>query len=192
MTFSDSDFVQDRPTVSIRDDLGRSLVCQVEQTFEIAGRQYALLLPLNTPVEIFSWEPDDNGDGDTDSLIDVEESEIDKLLPTARAVLAEHDLTLHRSAVTLSVSGEIPEPHEDDCFTLEIGDIDDDGEMDTEEFQTLATFFQDDVEYTVCTPMDPLLLFAEVSGQGEARMIPPEEFERLRPEIESNIFDVLD
>lgn len=192
MTFSDSDFVQDRPTLSIRDELGRTLVCQVEQTFEIAGRQYALLLPLDTPVEIFSWEPDDSDDGETDSLVDVDESEIDKLLPTARAVLAEHDLVLHQSAVTLSVSGEIPEPHDEDCFTLEIGDIDDDGEMDTEEFQTLATFFQDDVEYTVCTPMDPLLLFAEVSGKGEARMIPPEEFERLRPEIESSIFDVLD
>jgi len=192
MTFSDSDFVQDHPTLSIKDDSGRTLVCQVEQTFEIDGRQYALLLPLNTPVEIFSWEEDEDGDGDTDSLVDVDESEIEKLLPTARAVLAEHDLTLHQSAVTLSVSGEIPEPHEEDCFTLEIGDIDEDGDADTEEIQTLATFFHDDVEYTICTPMDPLLLFAEISGQGEARMIPPEEFERLRPEIESSIFDVLE
>lgn len=191
MTFSDSDFVQDRPTIVVKDEAGRTLMCQVEKTFTIADRQYALLLPLDTPVEIFAWEPDDSDD-DTDTLIDVEESDIDALLPTAKAVLAEHDLTLQRSAVTLSVSGEIPEPHEEDCFTLDIGDIDEDGEPDTEEFQTLATFFHEEIEYTICTPMDPLLLFAEISNQGDARMIPPEEFERLRPEIESSIFDVLE
>ncbi|NEQ44201.1 MAG: DUF3727 domain-containing protein [Leptolyngbya sp. SIOISBB] len=191
MTFSDSDFVQDRPTIAVKDEAGRTLMCQVEKTFAIAGRHYALLLPLDTPVEIFAWEPDDSDD-DTDTLIDVEESDIDELLPTARAVLAEHDLTLQRSAVTLSVSGEIPEPHEEDCFTLDIGDIDADGEPDTEEFQTLATFFHEEIEYTICTPMDPLLLFAEVSSEGDAQMIPPEEFERLRPEIESSIFDVLE
>ena len=191
MTFSDSDFVQDHPTIAVKDEAGRTLRCQVEQTFAIAGRQYALLLPLDTPVEIFAWEPDDSDD-DSDTLIDVEESEIDALLPTARAVLAEHDLTLQRSAVTLSVAGDIPEPHEEDCFTLDIGNIDEDGEPDSEEFQTLATFFHNEIEYTICTPMDPLLLFAEVSVQGDARMIPPEEFERLRPEIESSIFDVLE
>ncbi|MEM1309206.1 MAG: DUF3727 domain-containing protein [Cyanobacteria bacterium P01_D01_bin.71] len=189
MTFSDDDFASEHPTLSIRDELGRTLVCQVEQTFEIEGRQYALLLPLDTPVEIFSWQADESDE--TEALVDVDERDIDQLLPTARAVLAEHDLALQRSAVTLSVSGEIPEPQEDDCFTLEIGELDDDGEPDTEEFQTLATFFHNDTEYTICTPVDPLLLFAEIAGQHEARMIPPEEFERLRPEIESSIFDVL-
>jgi hypothetical protein len=190
MTFSDSEYVQDGPTISLKDDSGRTLICQIEQTFEIEGRQYALLLPLDTPVEIFSWEEDESGE--TDSLVDVEEVEIERLFPTARAVLAEHDLVLQRSAVTLTVSGDIPEPNDDDCFTLEIGDLNSDGDSDTEEFQTLATFFDHDTEYTICTPIDPLLLFAEISEQGDARMIPPEEFERLRPEIESTIFDVLE
>lgn len=190
MTFSDSDYVQDGPTISLKDDSGKSLVCQIEQTFEIEGKQYALLLPLDTPVEIFGWEEDESGE--TDSLVDVEEAEIERLFPTARAVLAEHNLVLQRSAVTLTVSGEIPEPDEDDCFTLEIGETNSDGDGDTEEFQTLATFFDEDIEYTICTPIDPLLLFAEISENGEARMIPPEEFERLRPEIESTIFDVLE
>ena len=190
MTFSESDSIQDGPKISLKDNSGRILICQIEQTFEIEGRQYALLLPLDTPVEIFAWEEDDSGE--TDSLIDVEENEIERLMPTARAVLAEHDLVLQHSAVTLTVTGDIPDPREDDCFTLEIGDANDHGESDTEEFQTLATFFDNDVEYTVCTPVDPLLLFAEISAQGDAHVIPPEEFERLRPEIESTIFDVLE
>mgnify|MGYP001793255546 FL=1 len=94
--------------------------------------------------------------------------------------------------MTLSVVGHIPEPNDEDCFTLEVGDLNTDGDAETEDFQTLATFFHNELEYTVCTPVDPLLLFAEVTGQGEAHMIPPEEFERLRPEIESTIFDVLE
>lgn len=191
MTFSDSEYVQDGPTISLKDDSGRTLVCQIEQTFEIEGHQYALLLPFDTPVEIFSWEEDALED-DTDSLLDIDEGDIDRLFPTARAVLAEHDLILQRSAVTLTVVGEIPEPDDEDCFTLEIGEGNLEGEPDTEEFQTLATFFHQDIEYTVCTPIDPLLLFAQISKEGDAHMIPPEEFERLRPEIESSIFDVLE
>ncbi|MDB9528616.1 DUF3727 domain-containing protein [Oscillatoria sp. CS-180] len=187
---SDSEYVQDGPPISLKDDSGRTLVCQVEQTFEIEGKQYALLLPFDTPVEIFSWEEDEDNNGD--SLVDVDERDIDQLFPTARAVLAEHDLTLQRSAVTLTVVGTIPEPDDEECFTLEIGEVDSQGEPDTEEFQTLATFFHKDIEYTVCTPVDPLLLFAQISDAGDARMIPPEEFERLRSEIESTIFDVLE
>jgi hypothetical protein len=189
MTFSDSEYVQDGPQISLKDESGRSLVCQIEQTFSIEEKQYALLLPLDTPVEIFTWQEDDSEEND--SLVDVDEQNIDKLFPTARAVLAERDLTLRRSAITLTVAGEIPEPVEDDCFTLEIG-ADTSEEAEEEEFQVLATFFQDDVEYTICTPTDPLLLFAQIAESGDARMVPPEEFERLRPEIESVIFDVLE
>lgn len=189
MTFSDSDYVQDGPKISLKDESGRSLTCQIEQTFSIEDQQYALLLPLHTPVEIFTWQDDDSET--TDALIDIDEQDIDRLFPTARAVLAEQELTLQRSAVTLTVAGEIPEPTEDDCFTLEIGGETAE-ESEDEEFQILATFFQDEIEYTICTPVDPLLLFARISQSGEAHMVPPEEFERLRPEIESVIFDILD
>jgi hypothetical protein len=191
MTFSDAEYAQDGPTISLKDYSGRSLVCQIEQTFDIEGQQYALLLPLDTPVEIFGWEEDESGE--TDSLVDVDEADIDTLFPIAKAVLAEQDLTLQRTAITLTVAGEIPEADEDDCFTLEIGeDGDGDEEQDSEEFQILATFFHEDIEYTVCTPVDPLLLFAQITDDGNALMVPPEEFERLRPEIESTIFDVME
>jgi hypothetical protein len=191
MTFSDAESTQDGPTIALKDESGRSLICQIEQTFDIEGQQYALLLPLDTPVEIFGWEEDDSGE--TDSLVDVEEEDIDTLFPIARAVLAEQDLTLQRTAITLTVAGEIPEPDDEDCFTLEIGeDSDAEDEQGNEEFQILATFFHDDIEYTVCTPIDPLLLFAQITTDGNAQMVPPEEFERLRPEIESTLFDVME
>ena len=189
MTFSKSP--QDAPTVALKDASGQPLICQIEQTFDIEGRQYALLLPIDTPVEIFMWEEDESAE--SDSLADVDVSQLGNLLPTARAVLAEQDLILQRTAITLTVAGEIPEPEEDDCFTLEIGEEDgDDDDLASEEFQMLATFFHDDIEYTVCTPVDPLLLFAQITSAGDAQVVPPEEFERLKPEIESTIFDVLE
>ncbi|MEM9002920.1 MAG: DUF3727 domain-containing protein [Cyanobacteria bacterium P01_F01_bin.86] len=189
MTFSDPS--QDIPTITLNDASGQPLLCQVEQTFDIDGQQYALLLPVDTPIEIFMWEEDESAE--IDSLADVDISQLGDLFPTARAVLAEQDLILQRTAITLTVAGDIPEPEAEDCFTLEIGgeepEIDD---VASEEFQMLATFFHDDVEYTVCTPVDPLLLFAQITTAGDAQVVPPEEFERLKPEIESTIFDVLE
>ncbi|NER82660.1 MAG: DUF3727 domain-containing protein [Leptolyngbya sp. SIO1D8] len=189
MTFSQP--AQDGPTIALTDTSGRPLICQIEQTFDIEGQQYALLLPLDTPVEIFMWEED--ASGETESLADIDESQIEVIFPIARAVLAEQDLMLQPTAITLTVSGEIPDPEEEDCFTLEIGEeesVEDD--LVSEAFQMLATFFHEEVEYTVCTPVDPLLLFAQITESGEGQVIPPEEFERLRPDIESNIFDVLE
>ena len=188
MTFSE--YSQDFPTVTLKDASGQPLICQIEQTFDIEGQQYALLLPVDTPVEIFMWEEDESTE--EDSLADVDVGQLGNLFPTARAVLAEQDLILQRTAITLTVAGEIPDPEADDCFTLEIGEEDTDDELTSEEFQMLATFFHDDIEYTVCTPVDPLLLFAQITSAGDAQVVPPEEFERLKPEIESTIFDVLE
>ena len=186
-----SEYPEDIPTIALKDNSGQPLMCQIEETFDIEGHQYALLLPIDTPVEIFMWEEDEASE--TDSLADVDINELGALFPTARAVLAEQDLLLQRTAITLTVAGEIPDPEVDDCFTLEIGDEDaETDEAASEEFQMLATFFHDNVEYTVCTPVDPLLLFAQITAAGDAQVVPPEEFERLKPEIESTIFDVLD
>ncbi len=189
MTFSDAEYAQDGPTIALTDDSRRSpLVCQIEQVFEIQGQQYALLLPLDNPIEIFGWEADELEE--TESLVDIDEEELEALLPLAKAVLAEQNLSLQDTAITLTVAGELPEPTEDQCFTLTQGEGED--EEDGEEFQVLATFYQEGLEYTVCTPVNPLLLFAHLTAEGKAQVVSPEEFERLRPEFESTIFDVLE
>ncbi|MDA0673993.1 MAG: DUF3727 domain-containing protein [Cyanobacteria bacterium] len=187
-----SEFAQDGSTVLLWDEDGRSLPCQVEHTLELDEQPYALLFPVDHPVEIFSWEADE--DGEEDVLVDVEEDEIDALFDTAKAVLAEQNLTLQRTAITLTVAGELPEAQEEDCFTLDIGEglalgPEDDS---SEDFQILATFFQEDVEYTICTPVDPLLIFAQLTPDGKAQVVPPEDFERLRLDLEAKLFDLLD
>lgn len=182
------------PVVTLSDEDGRLLPCYVENTLDIDGEEYLLLLPVNLPIEVFVWQSAEEGgdeDEDVEILVDVEDEDIDALFPSARAVLAELNLLLERSAHTLTAAGDLPEADEDDCFSLEIGD-EDDSEMTTEEFQMLATFFHNDAQYTLCTPLDPLLFFAHRHADGELELVEPEKFQQMRSQLEDKLFDVLD
>jgi len=95
----------DDSAVVLTDDFGRFLPCQVEQSFTLSDREYLLLLPIDSPIEIFVWQQDDN---DEEVLMDVEEDDIDDIFLTAKAVLAEQNLTLQRTAITLTAAGDVP------------------------------------------------------------------------------------
>ncbi|MGB7084114.1 MAG: DUF3727 domain-containing protein [Phormidesmis sp.] len=179
----------DYPVVVLTDEDGRRLSCYVEKSMEVDGTEFLLLLSVNLPIEIFVWQSDEDDDDD-EVLVDVEDDEIDAIFPSARAVLAELDLILERSAHTLTAEGDLPEADEEDCFSLEIGD--DEEHPVTEEFQMLATFFHDDAQYTLCTPLDPLLFFARRQPDGSVELVEPEEFQQMRSQLEDKLFDVLD
>lgn len=163
--------------------------CQVEQSFELNGREYLLLLPIDAPIEIFVWQQEDS---DEEVLMDIEDEEIDDIFLTAKAVLAEQNLLLQRSAITLTASGELPEPDDENCLTLELDELDDTGAPMTEEFQILATCFHEDEEYTLCTPIEPLLIFAYRTAEGSLEIVTPEEFQTIRGSLEAKLFDLLD
>jgi hypothetical protein len=92
-------------------------------------------------------------------------------------VLAEQDLILNRTALTLTASGDIPDVEEDDIIALDIEDPE--GKFSMEQFQQLASFFYEEQEYVICTPLDPLLFFARLNAQGEPELLSPEEFQGL-------------
>jgi hypothetical protein len=99
----------DVPTVWLKDDTGRSLFCHLEYSLTLKGETYGLLQPVDAPVMIFAW------DDDSDEPTILEEIEdLEPLLPTARAVLSEQNLTLLDTAVTLTVEGDLPELDDDD------------------------------------------------------------------------------
>jgi hypothetical protein len=179
----------DESAVVLTDEAGRFLPCQVEQTFYLNEREYLLLLPIDAPIEIFVWQQDETDD---EVLMDIEEEEIDQIFLTAKAVLAEQNLTLQRTAITLTAAGELPEAEEDNCLTLELDDLDEAGNPVTEEFQILATCFYDDEEYTLCTPLDPLLIFAYRTSGGSLEVVTPEEFQAIRGGLEEKLFDLLE
>lgn len=178
----------DDSAVVLTDDTGRFLPCQVEQRFDLNGREYLLLLPLDAPIEIFVWQEEE----DEEVLMDIEEEDVDQLFPTAKAVLAEQNLLLQRTAITLTAAGELPDVDEENCLTLELDEVDDTGEPITEEFQILATCFHDDQEYTLCTPVEPLLIFAYRTAAGTLDIVTPEEFQAIRGSLEEKLFDLDD
>jgi Protein of unknown function (DUF3727)/Protein of unknown function (DUF1292) len=173
----ETDMEDDAPTVSLTDEQGRSLLCYVERSLPIEGSEYVLLLPVDSPIEVFAWEDDDESEEDDEVLVDIEEEELEAIFATARAVLAEEDLILHRTALTLTASGDLPEVVEDDIITLDIED--DQGQLNFEQFQQLASFFFEDQEYVICTPLDPLLFFARLNSKGEPELLSADEFQHL-------------
>ncbi len=181
------------PIVTLMDDEGRKLPCYVEKTLDVDGTDFLLLLPVDLPIEVFVWQAADeeeSADGNEEVLVDVEDEDIDALFPSARAVLAELDLLLERSAHTLTAVGDLPEADDEDCFSLEISE--EDSEPMTEDFQMLANFFHNDAQYTLCTPLEPLLFFATRQDDGTVELVDPDDFQKMRPQLEDKLFEVLD
>ncbi|MEB3212041.1 MAG: DUF3727 domain-containing protein [Leptolyngbyaceae bacterium] len=178
------------PIVVLTEEDGRSLPCFVERSVDVDDVSYVLLLPVDTPVEILAWEPDEEDDDD-EVLVDIDNDTVQTIFSTAKAVLAEHNLVLSNTALTLTVSGEIPEPEEEDVITLDIGD-DSGDELSSEELQLIASFFHEEQEYAIYTPLDPLLFFARMGPDGQPNVLSPEEFERVRPYLENHLFDEVD
>jgi hypothetical protein len=165
-------------SVTVTDEFGRSLACYVEHSFELNDENYVLLLPVDAPVEIFSWAEDDE---DEEPIAIEDPDEIDEIFETAKAVLEEQNLTLKRTAVTLTVSGELPEL-EDEPESEEDEDEEEEG---YEELQLLASFYNEEQEYAIYTPLDPFFILARLDENGEPQLLSDEELEKLEPMLPS-------
>jgi len=166
----------DAPTVVVRDSNGRQLLCFLEQLIPLDGHDYVLLTPVDTPVCLFQLTDDE----EEPQLIDTVDA-TEPILSIADVVLQEHDLTLVRSAVTLTVSGELEEPDPDD--------FDDDDEADTEDsdtYELLVSFVVDEQDYGLYIPLDPFFVVARMEGS-DAVLVEGEEFERVQPRIEAEL-----
>jgi hypothetical protein len=186
LDWDDADMEIDGPTVTLTDESGRSLTCYIELTLELEGKEYALLHPVDYPVEIFAWETDDSGD---ETLVGVEEEELLEIFDTAKAVLAEQNLTLKNTALSLTIEGELPEVDEEEVLTLE---IENGATVEAEEYQPLATgFFYKEQEYAIYTPLNPMLFVALMKQGQQPELLSPEEFREIQPIIEQHLEEQL-
>jgi len=161
------------PTILLKDSSNNELFCYLEQIVNVENKEYALLTPVDTPVTLFKIN-----DKDEPELIEkIEKNE--QILKNADAVLQEHDLNLVRSAVTLTVSGELEEPVYDD---LEEADINDESET----YELLVNFNVLNDEYGLYVPLDPFFIVGKIENQ-TAILIEDEEFDRVQPLIESEL-----
>ena len=165
----------DVPTMLVNDGRGRQLLCFLEQLITLDGHDYALLTPVDTPVCLFRLHDDE----DPELIETLEASE--PILSVADVVLQEHDLTLIRSAVTLTVNGELEEPDPDELD-------DDESDDESETYELLVSFRVEDSEYGLYIPLDPFFVVARIQG-AEALLVEGEEFERIQPRIEAELED---
>ena len=163
----------DVPTVLVNYQKGRQLLCFLEQLIPLDGHDYVLLTPVDTPVCLFRL--DDEADPELIDSVDASEP----ILSVADVVLQEHDLTLVRSAVTLTVSGELDEPEPEELD-------DEDADDDSETYELLVSFLVNDQEYGLYIPLDPFFVVARMQGN-EAVLVEGEEFERVQPRIEAEL-----
>tara|TARA_Y100000589_G_scaffold201935_1_gene190516 strand:- start:245 stop:784 length:540 start_codon:yes stop_codon:yes gene_type:complete len=164
----------DAPTLLLKDSFNDELFCYLEQIIKIEGIEYALLTPVDTPVTLFKIN-----EKDEPVLIEkIEKNE--QILKNADAVLQEHDLSLVRSAVTLTVSGELEEPGYED---LEEDEVNND---ESESYELLVNFNVLNDEYGLYVPLDPFFIVGKIVKNG-AILIEDEEFDRLQPLIESEL-----
>ena len=168
----------DVPTVLVRDGQGRQLLCFLEQLIPLDGHDYGLLTPVDTPVCLVRIAGDDDEEDEVIEELDGAEP----ILSVAEVVLQEHELTLVRSAVTLTVSGELEEPDQDELDEEIDGEVDD----DTDLYEMLIQFRAEGQDYGLFIPLDPFFVVARIQN-GEGVLVEGEEFERVQPRIEAEL-----
>ena len=161
------------PTLLIKDSQGSNLLCFLEQVVPLEGKEYALLTPVATPVSLFQLIDDQ----DPKLIETIEKNE--PILEVADVVLQEHDLRLVRSAITLTVSGELDEQEPEE---IEEEDIDDESET----YELLVNFRVEDNEYGLYIPLDPFFIVGKLEA-GEVKLVEGEEFDRIQSGIEAEL-----
>ena len=161
------------PTLLVKDSQGSDLLCFLEQVVPLEGNEYALLTPVDTPVSLFQLIDDQ----DPKLIETIKKNE--PILEVADVVLQEHDLRLVRSAITLTVSGELDEPEPEE---IEEEDIDDESET----YELLVNFRVDNNEYGLYIPLDPFFIVGKLKD-GEVKLVEGEEFDKIQSGIESEL-----
>ena len=161
------------PTLLVKDSQGSDLLCFLEQVVPLEGNEYALLTPVDTPVSLFQLIDDQ----DPKLIETIEKNE--PILEVADVVLQEHDLRLVRSAITLTVSGELDEPEPEE---IEEEDIDEESET----YELLVNFRVDDNEYGLYIPLDPFFIVGKIEDGG-VKIVEGEEFDKIQLGIEAEL-----
>ena len=161
------------PTLLVKDSQGSDLLCFLEQVVPLEGNEYALLTPVDTPVSLFQLIDDQ----DPKLIETIEKNE--PILEVADVVLQEHDLRLVRSAITLTVSGELDEPEPEE---IEEEDLDDESET----YELLVNFRVESNEYGLYIPLDPFFIVGKLED-GEVKLVEGEEFDKIQSGIEAEL-----
>ncbi|MEB3184118.1 MAG: DUF3727 domain-containing protein [Cyanobacteriota bacterium] len=180
----------DVPTLLVNDSQGRQLLCYLEQLVPLDGIDYALLTPVDTPVNLVRLPRSD--DDEPEEIVDWDERV--PILAVAEAVLQEHNLTLVRSAATLTVTGDFEdadfdeEDDEEDLEEEENSPEDEDEGEAGELYESLLDrpFYVGEDQYDLFVPLDPFFVVARVAGSA-ATLVEGDEFASIQPRLEAEL-----
>ena len=175
-------------TVEIFDEKGRSLSCYIEHSLETDGLTYLLLMPVDIPIVIISWD-DDSDTEEIEAIMLEDDREIEEIFANAKAVLAEQNLSLKHTGYSLTATGELPPIEEEQLLTLNLDD--EDSDLEAEELQLLASFYNSQQKYSIYTPLTPLLFFARYNLNHELELVSPDE-DNFQPILEELLFEEFD
>ncbi|MGK7945453.1 MAG: DUF3727 domain-containing protein [Microcystaceae cyanobacterium] len=179
---SDPDEIE---SVILSDEEGRTLECYIENALDAKDGTYLLLMPMDTSVVII--ESKKQGKEELPKIVE-DFTQIEQLLPDAKAVLAELDLFLQFTAFTLTVQGELPPIEDDGILTINLEEDRSNSELEPEELQFLASFYHNQQKYSVCTPLAPLLFLAKANLFDQLEIISPDD-DNIQPILEELLFD---
>ena len=174
--------------VEIFDEKGRSLKCYIEHSLETDGITYLLLMPVDIPIVIISWDDDSDAE-EIEAVMLEDDREIEEIFANAKAVLAEQNLSLQHTGYSLTATGELPPIEEEQLLTLNLDD--EDSDLEAEELQLLASFYYSQQKYSIYTPLTPLLFFARYNRNQELELVSPDE-ENFQPILEELLFEEFD
>ncbi|MDJ0601405.1 MAG: DUF3727 domain-containing protein [Crocosphaera sp.] len=181
---------EDIDRVTLTDETGLTLDCYVENAIEGNDGTYLLLMPVDIPVVILSWDQEDEDSDDSEEISNAvlleDWIEIKEVFPDAKAVLAELDLTLKLTAFTLTITGELPPIEDDGILTLELDN--DEPSLESEELQFLKDFYHNQQKYSIYTPLSPLLFLAKYNLLGKVELVSAED-EQMQLILEELLFD---
>ena len=175
--------------VEIFDEKGRSLSCYIEHSLETDGVTYLLLMPVDIPIVIISWDDDDSDTEEIEAVMLEDDQEIEEIFANAKAVLAEQNLFLKHTGYSLTATGELPPLEEEQLLTLNLDD--ENSELEAEELQLLASFYHSQQKYSIYTPLTPLLFFARYNLDHELELVSPDE-DKFQPILEELLFEEFD
>jgi len=177
---------EEEEIVSLIDQTGHELLCYVEEYIELEEEEYLALVPVDASVDIFIGNPD----AEELSVVQ-DEATIEKIYSIAQAVLAEKNLKLKRTPFVLTVEGELPPVDQANLLELEIED-EDGTPLEPEELQLLASFYHEEQEYSIYTPLAPLIFFGHFNDDGKAELLTEEEYQQVRPLLEEQLFNQME
>ena len=150
----------------------RILQCMLRaRVTDKSGNVRCVVLPLDAPIDVLRGE----ANSEDEDLSDIDDKELNEILPDMQLALAKKGLLLQRSALCFTVRGPIRADY-DDCLELDQG-----RDEAPQEATELVTFDSDATgcRYLVYAPLNPVLIVTkEIESNGsrhEAVMEEPDE-----------------